>query len=153
MIKRIINKFKDKIKNKHFAVFVDENGKQREIININNDENKFKIKNKVYIKNSNKYSNFTLKKKVFYFFLQYRTYFFYQYDYSEPINFTKQKLHINNTGQPYIAEDINSILETKVLKDLNKISFNPFSNIEPKQAIIILAIIGGIIYFVTNGGF
>lgn len=152
MIQKIINRIKDKFSNKHYAVFVDSKGRQREVISINNNKNKFSYDSKAYIKNINKYSNFHTKEKKLIFFTQHHNYFFYQYNYSEPINFTKEKLHLNKSGSPYIAEDINSMLETKVLKDLNKVDKNIFGNLEPKQIIMGIGIIIGIIYFVLNGG-
>jgi len=152
MLQRLKNRIKDKLTNKHYAVFVDEKGRQREVISINNDDKKFTYNNKTYVKNTSKYSNFYIKTKKLFFLTQHHNYFFYQYDYSEPINFTKEKLNVSKNNNPYIAEDINSILQTKVLKDLNKVSNNFLKNLEPKQILIGLGIIGVIIYIISSGG-
>ena len=153
MIKKYINKLKDKVVNRHYAVFVDENGKQREILPVNNKDNKFKENKQLYIKDKNKYSNLTLTDKVYYFFKRENTYFFYQYNCSEPINLTKEKLTKANDNQPYIAEDINTILETNVLKSLNTAKSDFFGNLSMKQVMIGVGIVIAFIYIMMNGGF
>ena len=153
MFEKYINKLKDKVVNRHYAVFVDENGKQREILPVNNKNNKFKENEQLYLKDKNKYSNLTITDTVYYFFKRENTYFFYQYNYSEPINFTKDKLTKANDNQPYIAEDINTILETNVLKSLNTPKSDFFANLSTKQIMIGVGIVIAFIYIMMTGGF
>lgn len=152
MIGKIINKIKDKYLNKHYAVFVDDTGRQREIIKVDNTDDKFQYNKKLYVKNEDRYSNLHIKDSFLFFFTRHNNYFFYMRDYSEPINFTKEKIHKAKNGKPFIAEHLNSIFETKALKSLNTAPMDFLKDLTPKQIGIGIAIIIGIIYVIQNGG-
>ena len=127
-------------KKKDFALFFDEKGELLETINITNKKDKFNHNKGFYLKNKNKFDFIPIKNK---------NYFLYTYKCSNPINFISKQDEEHNK---FIAEQVYSIVETNILKDVNRIENSIFANLNPKQVMIGVAVVIGIIYFITTGG-
>jgi hypothetical protein len=147
----IIERIKTKLKNKEYAVFVDEKGFQSDIIQLNTEKKDFKYKKGRYIKDKEKFNTLQIKENKFLLGTVKKTYYVYDPQYTEPLRFTKNNIYHNYNREPYIAEAINTIFETKVLKDINQPKNNLFGELDSKKIFIGLIIIVGIIYAISGG--
>jgi len=134
-----------KLTRKNFAVFFDENGKQIETIRIPIDSNKFRYKGKRYFCDSRMYTKLELNSA-----LVTRLYWFYDMRYSEPLYYSPDYLAKADNGQPYIAEQIQTLLETKILQDINR-KKSPLLNLDLKTIMMILAGLGVGVYLLMGG--
>lgn len=139
----MINRLISKLNYKEIAIFVDEDGNQKDMINLDLFKNNFTYNERVYFKDIKKYSNFQVK-------IGFKSYTIFVYDlrYSEPIPFNHTKLTKAKNDTPYIAKDIYYLLQSKVLSQVNrqdglKINFK-----------LVLFALGGIVvafYFLSGG--
>src|SRR6056297_1449957 len=134
MIEKILNKVK-----KEYAIFFNEKGEQIEIKNISKyrTKNNFKHKNNYYLKDKKNFSHINIGNK---------TYYLYDYKYTNPIDI------INDPNNEFIAENIYSIIETNILKDINRLENGILSNINPKTLIFIVGGLIAVYYLLSNGG-
>lgn len=130
-------------KKKYRAIIFNSNGEQIAIINIKRDEKTFKwngktyktdFEAKTYLKRSNLFNDFK--------------YFLYQIDNPFPLEFKT----FNKIDTKIKTDELNALLETKVLFDLNKLD-NPLSKLFSTKGLIGLAIGGIILYIILSGGF
>ena len=147
----MLQKIKYKLKNKVFAIFLNEKGEQIDIKKIKINENSFNYKDGTYFYDVKKYPFIEIVLKSLFSKIKGK-YFFYIKGISEPISFSSKFNHINpRTKKPYIAEDFYTLLEAKHFKQINGIEKGLF-NLEPKQLLIITGVIFAIIYLISNGG-
>lgn len=127
----------------HFAIFFDENGENITTKNIPKDDKKFKFKDKTYNINRKKASYYEKKGLIYN-----KRYYFYNIGCPDPFKLVKPpqaKIIMD-------PEQYNTILETKVIKDLNTVKFNILDKLNAKIVIFSLAVIGIIGYIIYNGG-
>ena len=141
MLQKILNK----IRYKEFAVFYDEKGIQKEIKKLNPAKDHFKFNGGMYLKGRDRYNHFSLLKKF-----KLYIYYFYDSKHAEPLPITSENLFKNISGEPYIAEHLQIIYESKVLSDVNRKS-NPLMDLDFKKVVIILGIVAAAIYFLSGG--
>ena len=142
----MLQKIKDSIRNKHFAVFFDEKGKQKEVKKISVFKDMFKHNKGAYFKSLKKYNHLSLNHGFKNF-----VYFFYNYKFAEPLEITGNFLTRTKQGEPFIAEHIQLIFEGKVLSEVNRKKNDLFENLDMKKIIIIGAVLF-IGYYLLSGG-
>lgn len=146
---RFIQKIRNKLKNKEFAVFLTSNGKQDEIVKINESltSEKFYLDNRIYLKNPDKYFCFKIKNNGL--FIKKRIYYYYFYDKKR---MTPLKLNNQDYDDGYNSKILYEILMTKKYYDLNQ---SPGMSLDflkdPKILMFIIIGIIAIFYFSTGG--
>jgi NAD-specific glutamate dehydrogenase len=145
----MLEKWRNKRLKKHYAVFFDENGVQLDIKKIPNHKNVFEYDKKTYTCDSDRYTNLKLTKG-----LKTSIYWFYDIRYSEPLNYSKEFIAHTTNGKPYIAEQIHTIIQSKILEQVNRKEHNFLDNIlsDPRKLIMIVIVIGIGVYLFINGG-
>lgn len=131
MIEKLINK-----KRKEYAIFLNENGEQQDIIKLNRSKNSFNYKNGKYIKNKDIFNYITIG---------FNTYYLYNFKSSIPLIIT------NDINNKYVAEQIYSIVETNILKDINRLENSLFNGLDSKKIILIGCIVIGFLYYILGG--
>lgn len=125
----------------HFAVFFNENGEYITTKYISKTKKKFNYKNKTYNIRRKEASYFERKGIIYD-----RRYYFYNIGNPDPFKLTKPKKIILD------PEQYNTILKTKVMKDLNTVKNPILQKLDTKTVIFIIAGIGIIGYIIYNGG-
>lgn len=144
----MLEKWRNRRLKKHYAVFFDENGVQLDIKKIPIDKNIFTYENKTYACDSDRYTTLKLKKG-----LKTSIYWFYDIRYSEPLNYSKEYIAHTKNGKPYIAEQIHTIIQSKILEQVNRKEHNFLDSIlsDPRKIIMIVIVIGIGVYMFLNG--
>lgn len=143
----MFERFLNSRKKKHYAVFFDENGDQLDTKRIPFDKNNFKYDKKRYFCDSKRYTHLTIRKGTMKYI-----YWFYDIRYSEPMNFSKDHIAVTPDGQPYIAEQIQTLLDSKILSEVNRKTSGIMDIFDdPKKIIIAIIIIGIGVYMFLNG--
>lgn len=145
----MLEKWRNTRLKKHYAVFFDENGVQIDIKRIPIDKNVFEYEKKTYFCDSDKYTRLQLRKGV-----KTSTYWFYDIRYSEPLNYAKEFIATGKDKKPYVAEQIHTVLQSRILEQVNRKENTLFGDLltDPKKIITIIIIIGLGVYFFMNGG-
>lgn len=139
----MISRIASKMNFKEIAIFVDEDGNQKDMLKLDLFKDNFNYNQRVYVKDMKKYSNLKIK-------INFKTYVIFVYDlrYTEPIPFHHSKLTKAKNDLPYIAKDIYYLLQSKVLSQVNR-----QSGLQINFKMILLAL-GGVIvaiYFLLGG--
>ncbi len=133
------------LKTKTKMIIIDDNGEQIKTITLKKGQTQIKTK----IGNTNKRFKINKEKDKFLKiknFMRTDKYYFFNENNPEALKLQNFETPIFNT------EDFDSIIETKVLKDLNKPNeSNLLNQLEFKHILIGLGVIAVIIYFATGG--
>lgn len=123
------------------AIRFDDNGVFIDIVKIPKQEPYFGKKHKSYNVMDKEASFFKMKGLIID-----KIYFLYNINNPNPYKVDKKCEPIMN------SDAYNSMLETKVIRDMNKLEKSPISDLlTPRNIIIGLVVIGAIIYFATGG--
>jgi len=142
----MIEKIKQKIQKKYYAIILNSKGEQLDIKKLDILKNNFRYQTGHYFYDKAKYNHLELKFKKLS-----GTYFLYMKGVSEPIPFYNKDFHLSKEKKPYIADDIYSLLQAEQLRKINSVNTGLFSNIEPKKLLIGVGIIIAVIYALSNG--
>ena len=125
---------------KDYGAIYSDDGEHLKSIRIKNKENSFIFDDKTFVLDRKKFKPLE-RNGVFYN----KRYYHYNINNSFPFLLDKK-------GEPFInAEQLNILMETKVLKDLNALGNNWLKNIKIQHVLIGLGILAAIYYF-ANGG-
>ena len=126
--------------NREYAIIYGENGEHITTIKINKKKTEFEFREQTYITDRKNVKPFVKNG-----FLTDKKYYNYNIDNPFPILMDKKNESLINPKQ------LNIMLETKVLQDLNKIDKGFFGNIKPIHIIIGIVVII-ILYYLATGG-
>lgn len=133
---------------KYKAIIYNNKGEQIAVVSIKRNEKNFSWDGRTYITNF-ECTTFFKDRRLF----STHKYFLYNINNPFPLEFNTENENNSIYTPDFDTEQLNIMLETKVIKDLNNVNKKLFGNIDIRTLMIIAVIIIGGYYLIKNGGF